>query len=137
MTENVLKEKTKQMAIEVGRLTEKLPSNRLNNTYINQIIRCSSSVGANYRAACRAKSTNDFVNKLRIVEEEADETLYFLELLAEFNADYKAEMRKIYLDAEMILKIIVASIITSVKKKDYRPLNRYARSRTPKSKIKS
>lgn len=137
MTENVLKEKTKQMAIEVGRLTEKLPSNRLNNTYINQIIRCSFSVGANYRAACRAKSTNDFVNKLRIVEEEADETLYFLELLAEFNADYKAEMRKIYLDAEMILKIIVASIITSVKKKDYRPLNRYARSRTPKSKIKS
>lgn len=137
MTENVLKEKTKQMAIEVGRLTEKLPSNRLNNTYINQIIRCSSSVGANYRAACRAKSTNDFVNKLRIVEEEADETLYFLELLAEFNADYKAEMRKIYLDAEMILKIIVASIITSVKKKDYRLLNRYARSRTPKSKIKS
>ena len=134
MTENVLKEKTKQMAIEVGRLTEKLPSNRLNNTYINQIIRCSSSVGANYRAACRAKSTNDFVNKLRIVEEEADETLYFLELLAEFNPDYKAEMRKIYLDAEMILKIIVASILTSVKKKDYRPLNRYARSRTPKSK---
>ena len=55
------------------------------NAYVNQLIRCSSSVGANYRASQRAKSTADFINKLKIVEEEADESHYFLELLLDIS----------------------------------------------------
>jgi four helix bundle protein len=114
MTEKELKAKT--VVISVARLSEKLPVNKINNTYIGQILRSSASMGANYRAACRAKSTKDFIHKLQIVEEESDETMYFLELSAEFNEKYKSEMRVIYKEAKVILKIIVSSIKTSQKK---------------------
>ena len=80
-----IKRRTKKFAIDVGRLTLQLERNDLNRNYSNQIIRSSSSVGANYRASRRAKSTADFINKLKIVEEELDESLFFLELLFEFN----------------------------------------------------
>jgi four helix bundle protein len=118
MTEKELKAKTKAVAIDVARLSEKLASIKVNNTYTGQILRSSASMGANYRAACRAKSTKDFVYKLQVVEEETNETMYFLELLAEFNEKHKAEMRVIYKEAETILKIMVASIKTSQKKLD-------------------
>lgn len=134
MTEKELKAKTKAIAVSVGRLCEKLPSTRINNTYIGQIVRCSASVGANYRAACRAKSSNDFVYKLQIVEEETDETLYFLELLTEFNPGFKAEMRLLYKETEVILRIVVASIKTSMKKLDYRPTSRQSKNQNLKSK---
>lgn len=116
MNEITLKAKTKSIAIMVARLCEQLPINRINNPYISQIIRCSASMGANYRAACRAKSTKDFVHKLQIVEEETDETLYFLELLAEFNEKQRVTMRDIYKETETVLKIIVSSIKTAKKK---------------------
>jgi len=118
MTELELKAKTKAIALNVGRMAEKLPANKVNNTYVGQILRSSASIGANYRAACRAKSTRDFIHKLQIVEEETDETMYFLELLAAFNEKNKAEMRAIYKETEIVLKIIVASIKTSKKKLD-------------------
>jgi four helix bundle protein len=116
MTEKELKSMTKAVAIAVARLSEKLPVTKINNTYVGQILRSSASMGANYRAACRAKSTRDFIHKLQIIEEETDETLYFLELLAEFNEKHKSEMRTIYKETETILKIIVTSIKTSQKK---------------------
>jgi four helix bundle protein len=134
MTESEMKTKTKSVAIAVGRLCEKLPSNKLNNTYIGQILRSSASIGANYRAACRAKSTKDFVHKLQIVEEETDETLYFLELLAVFNEKHKIEMRVIYKETESILKIVVASIKTALKKLDI-PVKRESKIKNIKSKI--
>ena len=133
MTEKELKAKTKSVAIAVARLSEKLDSTKVNNTYIGQILRSSASMGANYRAACRAKSTKDFVYKLQVVEEETDETMYFLELLAEFNEKYKTEMRVIYKEAETILKIMVASIKTSQKKLD-REYSRQSKTKNPKPK---
>lgn len=108
MTEKELKIRTKNVAISVAKLCQRLPSDKVNNTYIDQVLRSSASMGANYRAACRAKSSRDFIYKLQVVEEETDETMYFLELLAEFNEKYKADMRLIYKEAETILKIIVA-----------------------------
>lgn len=113
MTEKELKAKTKTIAISVAKLCQKLPANKVNNTYIDQILRSSASVAANYRAACRGKSTKDFVYKLQVVEEETDETMFFLELLAEFNEKHRPDMRLIYKDAEIVLKIIVASIKTA------------------------
>ncbi len=118
MTEKELKLRTKSIAIAVARLSEKIPGNKINNVYLGQILRSSSSIGANYRAACRAKSTKDFIYKLQVVEEETDETLYFLELLAEFNINKKPELRAIYKDTEIVLKVIVASIKTSRRKLD-------------------
>jgi four helix bundle protein len=85
MDSEVMKQKTRQFAIDVGILTQGLPESAVNRAYCNQIIRSSSSVGANYRASRRAKSNADFINKLKIVEEELDESLFFLELLEVFN----------------------------------------------------
>ena len=118
MTEKDLKNKTKNIAVAVARLCQKLPANRINNTYVDQILRSSASLAANYRAACRGKSTKDFVYKLQVVEEETDETMFFLELLAEFNEKFRPEMRIIYKDVEIILRIIVASIKTAQKNED-------------------
>ena len=72
-----LKQLTFLFAVAVGKLTKELPYNAVNREYFHQIIRSSASVGANYRAVRRAKSDADFLNKLKIVEEEADETIYF------------------------------------------------------------
>ena len=78
-----------------------------------QIIRSSSSVGANYRASQRAKSQNDFINKLKIVEEECDETIYFLQLISAVNEKYKHLLQPLINEGTEILKIIVASIKTT------------------------
>ena len=79
--EDIMK-RLKVLAVKTGKLCLTLPYNIVNKTYIGQITRCSSSASANYRAACRGKSKADFVNKLRIAEEELDETMHFYELLA-------------------------------------------------------
>lgn len=105
----------KLLAVNTERLCLKLPYNVVNKTYISQIVRCSSSSSANYRAACRGKSKADFVNKLRIVEEELDETMHFYELLAEFNEDFKNELRTLYTEANELLSIIISSINTTLK----------------------
>jgi four helix bundle protein len=78
-----LKRRTKRFAIDVIKFIEHLPNTRSLNILCNQLLRSSSSVGANYRSACRGKSTADFINKIVIVEEEADESLYWLELMEE------------------------------------------------------
>ena len=77
-----------------------------------QIIRSSTSIGANYRAACRAKSTPDFINKLKIVEEETDETHYWLEILEESLLVSGERIKPIKKEVNEILSIIVASIKT-------------------------
>ena len=91
-----LKTRTKQFAIDVGRLSELLPETHVNIAYKRQIIRSSSSTGANYRASRRAKSDADHLHKLKIVEEELDESLFFLELLTAFNPVFKERIDVIY-----------------------------------------
>jgi four helix bundle protein len=78
-----LKRRTQRFAIDVIKFVEELPPRRSLNVLTNQLLRCSSSVGANYRSACKGKSTADFINKIVIVEEEADESIYWLELMEE------------------------------------------------------
>jgi len=115
MNAEEMKQRTKSFAINVAKLTQKLPETTVNRPYIAQIIRSSSSVGANYRASRRAKSTADFINKLKIVEEELDESMFFLELLVEFNQSVKTEIADLYKEGETLLKIIVSTIISSRK----------------------
>lgn len=115
MDKTELKKRSKQLAVNTGWLCLKIPYHPVNNEYVSQLVRCSSSVGANYRAACRAKSKPDFINKLRIVEEELDESMYFFELLAEFNQEFKTELRDLYKEANELLSIIIASINTTIK----------------------
>ena len=90
-----------------------------------QLLRSGTSVGANYRAACRAKSTADMVHKLSIVEDEADETLYWMELLAEAGIVSENKLAKLHSDINEILAMTVVSIKTM----------RSRRPADPKSKI--
>jgi four helix bundle protein len=83
------------------------------NAIANQIIRSSTSIGANYRAACIAKSRADFINKLKIVEEEADETIYWLDLIEKTKLLYSEKIEEIRLKIKLILSIIVKAIKTS------------------------
>lgn len=111
-----LKKRTKKFATDCWWLCAKFPNSRGFDAYCRQLIRCSSSVGANYRAACRAKSTADFINKLKIVEEEADESMYFLELLIEISDKEHEEMKRLHKEANELLSITVASIKTMRRK---------------------
>jgi four helix bundle protein len=112
-----LKSRTKKFTIDCWKLCAKLPHSREYNAYVNQLIRCSSSVGANYRASQRGKSTADFINKLKIVEEEADESHFFIEVLLEIydlgDESVKNEMMRLCKEANELVAIIVASINTA------------------------
>ncbi|MCX2678600.1 four helix bundle protein [Galbibacter sp. EGI 63066] len=112
-----IKRRTQDFAVDCWKLCDKLPNTRGYNAYCNQLIKCSSSVGANFRASQRAKSTADFINKLKIVEEEADESMYFLELLGKVSPKYREEIKVLHKEADEILSIIVASINTTRKKR--------------------
>jgi four helix bundle protein len=112
---NNLKERTKRFALDCWSFSRKIPSSREYNAYVNQLIRCSSSVGANYRSSQRGKSTADFINKLKIVEEEVDESMYFLELFIEILDQNIDEAKKLHTEANELLSIIVASINTARK----------------------
>ena len=81
MDKDILKKRTQKFAIDIILFVEQLPSKRSLNVLSNQLLRSSSSVGANYRSALKGKSTADFINKIIIVEEEADESVYWLELM--------------------------------------------------------
>ena len=112
MTEQI-KKRTKHIGLEVIQLIDELPNKPSGWAIAKQIVRSSTSVGANYRAACRAKSTADFINKLKIVEEEADETIYWLEILEESGIVEAKRIEALKKEVNEILAIVVASIKSS------------------------
>jgi four helix bundle protein len=119
MNEQEFKARTKKLGLRVIRLVEALPRSQTTQVIGKQILRSSTSVGANYRAACRAKSTADIINKLKTVEEEADETLYWLEILVEAEIISEARLKDLMQETNEILAMTVASIKT-LRKRDNR-----------------
>lgn len=115
MIKQDLKIRTKQFAVDVWNLCSKLPQSREYNNYVNQLLRCSSSVAANYRAVSRAKSTADFINKLKIVEEEADESQFFLELIEHINVkdELNLELKRLIKGSNEFVAIVVSSLKTA------------------------
>jgi len=111
-----MKRRTKEFAKEIIRLCRKLPDNREGRLIGNQIFRSGTSIAANYRAACRARSTADFISKLAIVEEEADETLFWLEIIKEMEILDDAFIDSLMEENDEIIAIIVSSIKTARKK---------------------
>ena len=103
MTTGEMMKRTKKFAIDCGYLILSLEINLVNRAYGNQLIRSASSVGANYRATRRAKSNADFINKFKIVEEELDESLFFLEMIVEFNKDKRDRIATLYKEGEELL----------------------------------
>ena len=110
--QEIIKRRTKQVGIEVILLVNQFPNSIASRAISNQIIRSSTSVGANYRAACRAKSTADFINKLKIVEEEADETIYWLEIIEETNLYHSPKINEHKKELNELISMIVSSIKT-------------------------
>ena len=108
-------DKTKRLGLHVIRFVEILPQNYTSRVIVNQILRCALSVGANYRAVCRAKSDKDFINKMKIVEEECDETIYWLEIIEESGLAKIEIVTPLKREAKEILAMIVASINTMSK----------------------
>ncbi len=106
------KRRTQQMAVRVIRLVQSLPHSVEGDVIGRQLLRASTSVGANYRASVRAKSTADYINKLKIVEEEADESLYWLELLVEAEIMPQRQLEPLMKEINEILAIIVTSLKT-------------------------
>ncbi len=108
-----LKDRTKAFALRAIRLVESLPRTSTGNVIGRQLLRCGTSVGANYRAACRARSAAEFCSKMGIVEEEADESIYWMELLIDANLVAPELMANLINEANELLAIVVASIKTA------------------------
>jgi len=113
MNAEEFKNRTKTLALRVIHLCEELPKSRASDVISKQLLRWGTSVGANYRAACRARSSAEFLSKLGIVEEECDEVIYWLELLVGSNLKKEEDITDLKKEAVEILSMVVASIKTA------------------------
>jgi four helix bundle protein len=128
MDEAQMKRRTKEFAKKIIMLCRELPNNREGRLIGDQIFRSGTSVAANYRSACRGRSKAEFISKLAIVEEEADETLLWLEFIKEMKVLNGPAVDMLMKESDEIIAIIVSSIKT-VKKRIKSQI------RIPKSKI--
>lgn len=117
MAQDQLRTRTKAFALRVIKLVEALPNTAVARVIRDQILRCGTSVGANYRAAKRAKSNADFISKMGTVEEETDEAIYWMELIIEAALMDENRVADLYQEADEILSMVVASIKTTKRRK--------------------
>ena len=113
MTPKQLKDRTRRFAVDVIRFSNCLPTTLEGRTVAGQIIRCGTSVGANYRASCRARSRAEWIAKLGVVEEEADETLFWLEVAVEAELISAEKAKALLNEADELTAIFVASLKTA------------------------
>ena len=116
MISDELKAQFKKWAVQVCLFTRTFPKEDELHIIKGQLVRCATSVAANYRAACRGKSTPDFINKLKIVEEELDESMFWFEFIAALEPRFRDAIAPHFKEANELLSIIVASIKTSRNK---------------------
>ncbi|MDX6187447.1 four helix bundle protein [Flavobacterium sp. Fl-77] len=107
-----MKLRTKKFSLTIIDLAEKLPTTYIVKVIANQIVRSGTSVGANYRAVCRARSDKEFIAKMNIVLEEADETLFWLEIIKEKDWSDKSELEIIWKEGNQLTAIFVSSLKT-------------------------
>jgi len=115
MDANELKARTKRFALQVMTLIDRLPNTVKGRVVAHQLMKAATSVGANYRAACRGRSQAEFVSKLSIVLEESDECCYWLELIMEGGLIPAEEVKNLYQEADEITAIMTASHKTAQK----------------------
>jgi len=112
MTSEEMKKRTKRFAIAIVRFAQTLPKDSITAIMTRQIVKSGTSVGANYRSSCRAKSDADFISKMTTAEEEGDETLFWLEVLVEAEIVRAGDEAGLLDEADQLVRIIVASIKT-------------------------
>jgi len=115
MTEEEFKRRTKNIAGRMMRLVDSIRRSVAADVIGKQLLRSATSIGANYRAACRGKSNADLIHKLSIVEEEADETLYWIELLVEAELVAQKKVSELMKEVDEVVAMTVASIKTLKK----------------------
>ncbi len=109
MNKEELRNRTREFALGVVKTVSSLPKNRITDVLGNQLLKSGTSIGANYREACRARSRADFLSKIGIVEQEADETLYWLELLEELKLIETQVVEPLKKECGELLAIFVAT----------------------------
>ena len=129
MDKQGLKDRTKSFALRVIRLVRALPNTVEGREIGKQLLRCGTSVAANYRSACRARSKVEFLSKLGIVEEEADESAFWLELIIETKLLERHQVESLLKEANELVAIMVSS-----RKSTRRSINQ-SKIQNPKSKI--
>ena len=129
-----MKERTKAFALRVIRLAGSLPRDRASEVMGRQLLRSGTSVGANYRSACRSRSDKDFMARMGLVEEEADESMYWMELLVQSKLVRRELVEDLLGEADEIVRIVVASIKT-VKHRTQRARVEKSAIRYPQSQI--
>src|SRR5688500_4195671 len=111
-----MKRRTKQLALRVLKLVQALPKQDEARTVGRQLLRAGTSVGANYRAVCRARSRKEFISKMNVVVEEADEAVFWFEILVEGGIVREGRMRSIMKEGNELLAIFAASLRTARKR---------------------
>ncbi|HEX5154739.1 MAG TPA: four helix bundle protein [Parafilimonas sp.] len=117
MTEKELKIRTRKFAVEVLNFIDLLPNRKSANIISNQLGRSASSVAANYRAACRARSHNEFISKIVVVEEEADESTFWLDIIPETNNAERIIVDPLLKEAQELTAIFTAASKTAKSNK--------------------
>ncbi|MCF6268267.1 MAG: four helix bundle protein [Melioribacteraceae bacterium] len=117
MTREILKDRTKQFALRIIKVVDALPNNVTGRAIGNQLIKCGTSVGANYRAACRGRSKAEFNSKLHIVLEEADESVFWLELIIEAKLLPEKKINSVLEEANELTAIFAKSYFTAKNNK--------------------
>ena len=112
MTTEELKERFRKFSIKIIKLVNSMPNNIAGNAIAKQIVRSGTSPAANYRAACLAKSNKDFLNKLKMVEEEIDETSHWLSIIMDSELLPQSKVQDLYDESVELRRIIVRSITT-------------------------
>ena len=116
MNRDELKKRTKEFALRIIKLVNALPNSPAGKVIGNQLLWAGTSVGSNYRAACRAKSKTDFIYKINIVEEEADESAFWLELIVESELMPKSKIESLLKEANELTAIFVSTNKTAKSK---------------------
>jgi four helix bundle protein len=115
MKEDDIRVRCNSVAIRIIKVAGSLPEGNYSEVICGQVLRCATAVGANYRAASRAKSRKDFINKLKIVEEELDETLFWLSLIGDTGLLPKEKLQPLMDECNELLAVMVTSIVTARK----------------------
>ena len=131
MDEQTFKNRTKRLALRVVAFVQALPKEMTTQVMGKQLLRAATAIGANYRAACRGKSTADVIAKLGVVEEESDEALYWMELFLELPGMRSVELSALMTEADEILSMTVASIKTLRRRADNRTQSKIQNPTSP------
>jgi four helix bundle protein len=137
MNPQELKERTKQFALRVMRLVDALPRTPKGNALASQLVRSAMSVASNYRAACRGRSRAEFISKIGVAEEEADETALWLELIIADTILPKEKILSLLKEANEVVAIMAASYISASRKGDVRASKSQSAIRNQQSEIKT